>query len=193
MRGEMKPPGGWAIAAKGLLILWLMVSLVQQYPGLLRRGWADVTHGLRPRHLSPGATHPPSELLECLDLLEKLDRDRQWRALLILPMPAQLEGNQGRFDQWDGASLGHLAQEVFQLAYQGYPRRVDVAFLNSRGTLLRVSYQPADRFVPSVPVDLARYEIVALPREMNLALDHMEAVEETSSGAIVLYKRIHPS
>lgn len=192
MRKDMKLTGGWATAATGLLILWLSVSLIHQYPGMLRRGLADLARGLLAQPPPASATQSPSELLEVLDPLQALDPDREWGTLLVLPMPPQLEREPVSVDAWNAAGLGDLAHEVFQLAYLGFPRKVDIAFLNSRGQLLRASYRPAERFVPTLVVDPGEYEILAAPRGMSIALDGREAVGKTSGGAIVLYKRVKP-
>lgn len=185
-------PGRWATAGKGLLLLWLALALIRPHPGILRRGLTDLQTGLRPHPLPRGATDRP-ELLEVLDSLDSLDRDQRWRALLVLPLPAQLQADSGRFDEWSGAGLGDLAHQILQVAYQGFPRRVDVAFLSSDGRLLRVSFRPTERFVPKVPVRLADYEIVAVARETGLTPDRMMAISRTSSGAIVLYGRTNAS
>lgn len=182
----------WAPVAKGLLILWLLVALTQQYPWILQRGLADLTRALRAQVVSDTVNHPLSPSLQLLDRLRSLDGDRGWRSLLILPLPAQFEGDLGRFDEFSPVGLEPLAHEILQLAYRGFPRTVDVAFLNSRGDFLMVSQRREERFVPRVAVDLSQYEMVALPSDTRgLKLDDMELAGQTSDGGIVIYRRTH--
>jgi len=194
-RGEDDPDWGegtgvGATIARGLLVLWLLVALTQQYPRVLQRGFADLSRGLRTRPVPLGVNHRISPLLQLLDRLESLDEDRRWRSLLILPMPARFEGDLGRFDEFSPVGLELLADEIFQLAYLSFPRKVDVAFLNSRGNLLMVSYRWEERFVPRVSVDLSQYEMVALPKNaQGIKLDRMELVGQTPDGWIVIYRR----
>ncbi len=179
----------WAIAAKGVLGLWLMIALVQQYPTALRQGYDDLVMGMRPLSRSPGSTPAPSGVQELAAHLRAFGAGRGWPALLILPLPAQFERDPGRFDELDVAALGGLADDIFRLAYSSFPQTVDVAFLDSRGRLRRVSYRPEERFIPAAPLDLALYEIVAVHRDAAAMLGRMEPVAQTSDGAIVIYRR----
>lgn len=193
MPSGIKARSAWATTAKGILILWLLVALTQQYPGILRQGFTDLVKGVQPQSMLSGVEYRASPLVQLMERLESLDENRRWRSLLILPLPAQFEGNLGRFDEFSPVGLEHLAQgmlEIFSLVYRSFPRKVDVAFLNSRGNLLLVSFRPEERFVPRVVADLSQYEMVALPRDIRgLRPDRMEAVGQTSDGGIVIHRR----
>ena len=191
MSNWMKIHHGWETAAKGLLVLWLLIALAQQYPVVLRQGFNDLMKGLSPLPVPSGAAARAPGLQELSGHLKTLDGGRGWHALLILPLPTQFERNLGRFDELNVVGVGGLADDIFRLVYESFPQRLDVAFLDSRGRLTRASYRPAERFVPSVAINLSQYEIVAMPRNTGLALDRMEAVGQTSGGEIVIYKRIH--
>ena len=181
----------WAIAARGVLGLWLMIALVQQYPTVLHQGYDDLVMRMSP--LSGGSTRAAPGLQELAAHLRALDGGRAWPALLILPLPAPFERDLGRFDELDVAALGNLADQVFRLIYSSFPQPVDLAFLDSRGRLVRASYRPAERFLPTAAVGLSGYAIVAMPRETRLTLDRMEAVGQTSDGAFVIYRRANLS
>ena len=128
-----------------------------------------------------------------MDRLEDLDEEMRWRSLLILPLPARFEGNLGRFDDFSPVGFEHLAHEILQLAYRSFPRKVDVAFLTSRGNLLMVSHRREERFAPRVAVDPSLYEVVALPSgTRGPRLDRMELVGQTSDGGFVIYRRTNP-
>lgn len=177
----------WAIAAKGVLGLWLMIALVQQYPTVLRQGYDDLVMRVSP--LFRGSTRAEPGLEELAARLRALDGGRAWPALLVLPLPAPFERDPGRFDELDVAALGSLADQVSRLIYSSFPQPVDLAFLDSRGRLMRASHRPAERFLPTTAVGLSGYAIVAMSRETRLTLDRMEAVGQTSDGAFVIYRR----
>ena len=180
----------WTTTARWVLLIWLFVALIQQYPKVLQQGFADFPRGLQVGSMPTGVSLRTSSLLGLLDRLEGLDGNRKWGLLVILPLPVLFERDLGRFDEFSPIGLDHLAHNILQLTYLGFPRKIDVAFLNSHGDILRVSHRWDDRLVPRVPVSLPQYEMIALPRDMpGLRLDRMEVEGETPDGEIVIYKR----
>ncbi len=179
----------WNTAARCVLLIWLLVALTQQYPKVLQRGIADFSSGPRSWSLLTGASGRASPLLRLLDRLDSMDGSSEWRVLVILPLPVQFERGLGRFDEFSPAGLEHLAHEILQPTYLSFPRKVDIAFLDSHGNLLRVSHRREDRFIPRITVDLSQYEVVALAKDaQRLKLDGMEVVGETPDADIRIYK-----